>query len=77
VIHEDSSAEQLGGGVKFFRIGISPSEIPAGLEAGTAKMEVRVRANNQTSDVSTMPVLITDANRVAELPAEMRHVRWW
>ena len=71
VIHQDSSVEQLRGGVRF-----SPNrdflevQIPAGLEAGSAKMEVRVRANNQTSDVAAMPVLITDVNRVAELPAE-------
>src|SRR5262245_40236384 len=71
IVHEDAKTQQLRPGVRF-----SPArdllyvQVPAELQAGPAKMEITLRANNLTSDPVRVPVLITDATRSAELPAE-------
>ena len=71
VRHENAAARQMGSGVQFLRDrDYLELVVPAALSAGPAKMAVRIRANGETGESVIMPVLITDASRVAELPAE-------
>ena len=71
VVHEDAKVQQLNRGVRFSTDrDLLYVQVPAELEAGPAKVEIRVRANNVTGESVTIPVLITDATRSAELPTE-------
>jgi len=71
VRHEEARVAQVKSSVHFLRDrDLLEVEVPAALNAGTAKMAVSIRANGQTSDAAVMPVLITDATRLAELPNE-------
>ena len=71
VRHEAGGARQMNPGVRFLRErDFLEVDVPAALESGSAKMAITIRANGETGDAAMMPVLITDATRVAELPAE-------
>jgi hypothetical protein len=71
VVHEDAQVQQLNRGVRFSTDrDLLYVQIPAALQAGPAKVEIRLRANNVTGEPVTVPALITDATRSAELPAE-------
>src|SRR4030095_17155668 len=71
VRHENARTQQMDNGVQFLRDRDSLElEVPAALNPGPAKMAVSIRANGETGPAAMMPVLITDATRVAELPAE-------
>jgi len=71
IVHEDAQVQQLKRGVRFSTDrDLLYVQVPADLQAGPAKVEISLRANNVTSDPVTVPALITDATRSAELPTE-------
>jgi hypothetical protein len=71
IVHEDASVQQLNRGFRFSTDrDLLYVQIPAELQAGPVKVEIRLRANNVTGDPVTIPALITDATRSAELPTE-------
>lgn len=71
VVHQARKTEQLDRGVRFLPARDSLEvDVPAALTMGPAEMEIRVRANGQTSDPVLLKVQIADATRSAEAPAE-------
>lgn len=70
VVHRPRKTEVMDRGVAFLpERDVLEVEITAALAMGPAEMEIRLRANGQTSDPASLKVQITDSTRAVEAPA--------